>query len=195
MGNRDSGHLRRGLLVLDTHRDHKSRLDAGQPPGLVRRAHDPKAMTRDEDEPLLPYTPSNTGRRARVGYLGFDGVGFNDLWPLFAGVVLSIGVALRLFIGGDADGRHWIGRTLVSLIPVALGFGYLRILVVGRPPHFKGDLWETILSLRLDFTDPPLRSFPLLPRLGLDATDACGPARAGDMLHPRRARGDRAGKP
>jgi hypothetical protein len=141
-------------------------------------------MSPAVQEPSLPYTPSNTGRRAKVGYLGFDGVGFNDLWPLFTGLVLSIALALKFFIGDGAGAGHWLARTITAAVPFVAGFAYLRLLVVGRPPHFKGDLWSTALDLRLDFTDPPLRLFPLWPRLVLDATAASGPARAADQRHP-----------
>jgi hypothetical protein len=41
-----------------------------------------------------------------------------------------------------------------------------------------------VLDLRLDFTDPPLRVFPIWPRLVLDATAASGPSRAADECHP-----------
>jgi hypothetical protein len=141
-------------------------------------------MQTEAEEPALPYTPSNTGRRARVGYLGFDGVGFNDLWPLFAGLILSLALALKFFIGDGADGSHWLARTIVAALPFALGFAYLRLLVVGRPPHFRGDLWATALDLRLDFTDPPMRGIPVWPRLVVDATAASGPGRAADLRHP-----------
>jgi hypothetical protein len=141
-------------------------------------------MQTEAEEPALPYTPSNTGRRARVGYLGFDGVGFNDLWPLFAGLILSLALALKFFIGDGADGSRWLARTVVAALPFALGFAYLRLLVVGRPPHFRGDLWATALDLRLDFTDPPRRGFPVWPRLFVDATAASGPGRAADLRHP-----------
>ncbi len=133
---------------------------------------------------MLPYTPSNTGRRARVGYLGFDGVGFNDLWPLFAGLILSIALALKFFIGDASGGAHWLARTLLAAMPFACGFGYLRLLVVGRPPHFKGDLWATALCLRLDFTDPPSRGLPFWPRIFVESSAAAGPARAADLRHP-----------
>jgi hypothetical protein len=136
------------------------------------------------DEPVLPYTPSNTGRRARVGYLGLDGVGFNDLWPLFLGLVVSIGAGLKLFIGEGSGAGHWLAKTLAAAAPAAAGFGYLRLLVMGRPPHFRGDLWATLLSLRLDFSDPPLRRLPLLPRVFVDGAAASGPARAADQRHP-----------
>ena len=144
-------------------------------------------MHTDTEEPALPYTPSNTGRRARVGYLGFDGVGFNDLWPLFAGLTLSIALAMKFFIGDGADGGPWLARTIVAALPLALGIAYLRLLVVGKPPHFKGDLWATALDLRLDFTDPPLRGLPVLPRFYVDATAASGPGRAADLRHPLSA--------
>ncbi|MGA2691535.1 MAG: hypothetical protein ABSF76_04145 [Opitutaceae bacterium] len=152
-------------------------------------------MPFESEEPGLPYTPSNTGRRARVGYLGFDGVGFNDLWPLFAGIILSIAIALKLFIGEGADRREWLPRTAIALAPFAAGFGYLRLLVMGRPPHFRGDLWATALCLRLDFADPPLRAFPLIPRLRVDATSARGPWRAAGLRHPLRAKGRARGNP
>jgi hypothetical protein len=141
-------------------------------------------MAQDQEEPMLPYTPSNTGRRARVGYLGFDGVGFNDLWPLFAGLVLTIALALKFFIGDGSGSAHWLVRTLVAVMPFACGFGYLRLLVVGRPPHFKGDLWASALCLRLDFTDPPGFGMSVLPRLLVDSTAGSGPARAADLRHP-----------
>ncbi|HEY5229200.1 MAG TPA: hypothetical protein VIJ19_11705 [Opitutaceae bacterium] len=138
-------------------------------------------MSPDTDEPGLPYTPSNTGRRARVGYLGFHGVGFNDLWPLFVGLVLSIGLALKFFVGEPGGSAHWLARTLEAVSPFAAGFAYLRGLVVGRPPHFKGDLWASALGLRLDFSDPPLSAVPILPRIRLDTAAACGPGRAADL--------------
>jgi hypothetical protein len=141
-------------------------------------------MQTEAEEPALPYTPSNTGRRARVGYLGFDGVGFNDLWPLFAGLILSLALALKFFIGDGADGSHWLARTVAAALPFSLGFAYLRLLVVGRPPHFRGDLWATALDLRLDFTDPPRRAIPVWPRLVVNATAASGPGRAADLRHP-----------
>jgi hypothetical protein len=146
-------------------------------------------MTPDPEEPQLPYTPSNTGRRARVGYLGFDGVGFNGLWPLFAGLVISIVLALKFFVADGGGGRHWLARTLVAALPFAAGFGYLRFLVEGRPPHFKGDLWANALDLRLDFTEPPRFGFLVCPRLFVDATAASGPGRAADLRHPMLAGG------
>jgi hypothetical protein len=146
-------------------------------------------MEPDPDEPVLPYTPSNTGRKARVGYLGFDGVGFNELWPVFAGLILSIALALKFFLGDGADGSRWLAKTLLAALPFAAGFGYLRFLVAGRPPHFKGDLWVTALNVRLDFTDPPLRVLPVCPRIFVDSTAASGPGRAADLRHPMRAEG------
>jgi hypothetical protein len=144
-------------------------------------------MPTDPEEPVLPYTPSNTGRRARVGYLGFEGVGFNALWPLFAGLILSVGLALRFFLGDGGAGSHWLARTVVAALPLATGFGYLRFLVAGRPPHFKGDLWATALGLRLDFTDPPRCCLQILPRVVINTAAASGPGRAADLPHPMRA--------
>jgi hypothetical protein len=144
-------------------------------------------MQSVEEEPSLPYTPSNTGRRARVGYLGFDGVGFNDLWPLFAGLLASIALSLKFFVGGAAGGG-WLSRTVIASLPFGAGFGYLRILVVGRPPHFKGDLWATALGLSVDFTDPPLGGLPILPRVSFKSAADRGPARAADLRHPMAAR-------
>jgi hypothetical protein len=141
-------------------------------------------MHPEIEEPSLPYTPSNTGRKARVGYLGFDGVGFNDLWPLFAGLLLSIGLSLKFFVGDGLGGRGWIAKTVLASVPFCAGFGYLRLLVVGKPPHFKGDLWSTALALRLDFTDPPWWAFPLCPRIVSGAAAASGPARPADLRHP-----------
>jgi hypothetical protein len=143
-------------------------------------------MPPEPEEPMLPYTPSNTGRRARVGYLGFDGVGFNDLWPLFAGLILSIGLALKFFVA-DRAGGHWLERTLVAALPFACGFGYLRFLVVGRPPHFKGDLWESALGVRLDFTEPARFGLTLIPRIVIDSAAATGPGRAADQRPPTGA--------
>jgi hypothetical protein len=145
-------------------------------------------METDAEEPVLPYTPSNTGRRSRVGYLGFDGVDFNDLWPLFAGLVLSIVLALRFFVAERAGG-DWLGRTILASLPFASGFCYLRFLVVGRPPHFKGDLWAGALGLTIDFTDPPRSGLRVLPRVFIDSAAASGPGRAADLLHPMDAAG------
>lgn len=141
-------------------------------------------MRQDDEEPTLPYTASNTGRRARVGYLGFDGVRFNDLWPLLAGLLASIVLSLKFFIGDGMVGWGWPSRTLLAALPLGAGFAYLRLLVVGRPPHFKGDLWATLLGLRLDFTDPPRREIPFWPRLVVNAAAVSGPGRAADLRHP-----------
>jgi hypothetical protein len=141
----------------------------------------------ETEETALPYSPSNTGRAARVGYLGFDGVGFNDLWPLFGGLVASIGLALKFFIAEGA-GAHWLLRTVAAALPFAAGFAYLRFLVAGRPPHFKGDLWASLLGLQVDFTDPPRPALPLLPRIRVDTSAASGPARAADLRHPLHGR-------
>ena len=49
-------------------------------------------MDAELEEPSLPYTPSNTGRRARVtGYPGLKGSSSTTPWPLFVG----------------ADPEHW----------------------------------------------------------------------------------------
>lgn len=149
-------------------------------------------MIQENEDPVLPYTPTNTGRRARVGYLGFDGVDFNDLWPLFAGLIASIALAIRFFIGGKVGG-HWLLHTLAAGSPFLAGFGYLRCFVVGRPPHFRGDLWAAAAHLRLDAADPRPRFLPLLPRVFVDGADACGPERAADLVHPVRRRRARPG--
>lgn len=138
-------------------------------------------METDMQEPALPYTPSNTGRRARVGYLGFEGVGFEGLWPLFAGLILSIALGLRLFVGAGPGAGHWLARTAACALPVGAGYGYLRFLVQGRPPHFKGDLLQAALGTRADFSDPPIRALPLLPRLAQAAPE---PARLAEAPHP-----------
>ena len=104
-------------------------------------------------------------------------------------MVLSIWLGLRFFLGDGAAGSHWLAKTIVALLPFAGGFAYLRFLVAGRPPHFKGDLWATVLDLRLDFTDPPLRVLPICPRIVVNAAAASGPGRAADLRHPMRAAG------
>ena len=146
-------------------------------------------MPDEPDEPLLPYTPSHTGRKASVGYFGLAGVSFNELWPLFAGLIASLALALHCFLGDGSGHGHWVAKTALSALPFAIGFGYLRLLVAGKPPHYKGDLWSTALELRLDFNDPPVRPLPILPRFTLDAGVAAGPARAADLRHPMRDAG------
>jgi hypothetical protein len=146
-------------------------------------------METDSREPSLPYTASHTGRKARVGYLGFEGVGFEELWPLFAGLILSVALGIRLFLGAQADAGHWVARTLIAALPFLCGYGYLRVLVQGRPPHFKSDMLSTALRVRLDFANPPVRAFPLVPRLAVSAHDAAGPARAANQRHPMHALG------
>jgi hypothetical protein len=142
-------------------------------------------MDADPQEPALPYTPTNTGRRARVGYLGFEGIGFDGLWPLFCGLIASIGLGLRFFVGAQSAASHWPSKTALAALPLCAGYGYLRFLVQGRPPHFKGDLLHAALQLRLDFADPPLRALPILPRI-VAAAEA--PRRAADHAHPKRER-------
>jgi hypothetical protein len=144
----------------------------------------------ETEEPALPYTPSNTGRRAQVGYLGFSGVAFNDLWPLFLGIAATVTLSLDAFIGGGMPRLGWVGRTVASLLPIAAGYGYLRFLVMGRPPHYRGDLASLVLCLRPDFTDPPFRWLPLVPRIRAEATDSPGPSRL-PPAHPLRTRAAR----
>ena len=144
-------------------------------------------MPDETDEPVLPYTPSNTSRKSRVGYLGLVGIGFNGLWPLFGGLVASVALALHSFLGDGFGSGHSLGKTILSALPASVGFFYLRFLVAGRPPHFKGDLWATALGLRVDFSDPPLRLLAILPRISLDAGVAAGPARASDLRHPMQS--------
>ncbi|HEY1765150.1 MAG TPA: hypothetical protein VGF85_09520 [Opitutaceae bacterium] len=146
-------------------------------------------MSDEADEPMLPYTPSHTGRRARVGYLGLVGVGFNGLWPLFGGLVASVALALHFFLGDGSGPGHWVAKTVLSALPASVGFCYLRFFVAGRPPHFKGDLWATVLGLRIDFSDPPLRLLSILPRISSDPAVAAGPGRAADLRHPMRSSG------
>jgi hypothetical protein len=145
-----------------------------------------------EAESILPYSPSHTGRRSNVGYLGFTGVGFNDLWPLAAGVIASLVLAIALFLGGDWAEGSWQGKTCVAALPAALGFGYLRGLVVGRPPHFKGDLWIAVRALRLDFIDPPWAGLPVWPRVWADLAATGGPERARDERTPLARRREAA---
>ena len=141
-------------------------------------------MRPDSEEPILPYTPSNTGRRSRVGYFGLEGVGFNDLWPLFVGLILTVALALKFFVGDGATGCRWLTKTLVALLPAAMGFGYLRFLVMGRPPHFKRDVWDSLRALRFDFEDPPLGNLPLVPRFVFGDRGSGGPSRAACRKHP-----------
>jgi hypothetical protein len=146
------------------------------------------------EEPGLPYTPSHTGRRSKVGYLGFAGVSFNDLWPLAVGLIGSLGLAIHFFLGEGWPQGSWPARTFVAALPVAAGFIYLRLLVVGRPPHFKGNLWVAVCALQVDFGDPPFRWLPLWPRLWPDLAAAAGPARARDEVPPLvRLRAARSG--
>jgi hypothetical protein len=128
-------------------------------------APDPQA------EPVLPYSPSHTGRGSNVGYLGLSGVDFPQLWPLFVGVASGIGLGLHFFLGDGAGSAHWIAHTLASVAPAVLGYGYLRLLVQGRPPHFKADLVHAAARLRIDFTSPPVRSVALVPRIRVDGSD------------------------
>ena len=128
-----------------------------------------------ENEPVLPYTPTHTGRRSRVGYLGMDGVDFTDLWPLFGGFVLSLALGTAFFVGGEWPQAGWLAKTVVALMPVTLGYAYLRFLVVGRPPHFKGDLWASCFDYQVDFNAPIFRAFPLIPRVWASGTAAGGP--------------------
>jgi hypothetical protein len=142
-------------------------------------------MDADPQEPALPYTPTNTGRRARVGYLGFEGVGFEALWPLFCGLAASIGLGLRFFVSARPEAGTWPARTALAALPLCAGYCYLRFLVQGRPPHFKRDLLEAAMRLRLDFGDPPVRALPVLPRVVAAAEP---PRRAADLAHPMRRR-------
>jgi hypothetical protein len=106
-----------------------------------------------EEDPVLPFTPTHTGRRAKIGYLGIDGSNFNDLWPLFVGVIATVALSLASFIGDSFSELSAPVRLGLVLAPVALGYGYLRFLVHGRPPHFRTDLWLTCRSLRFDLAE------------------------------------------
>lgn len=144
-------------------------------------------MPDEGHEPSLPYTPSNTARRSGAAYLGFDGVGFNELWPLFAGIAASAALSLAFFVGRQGESLGWEARSALALAPAAAGYGYLRYLVSGRPPHFKSDLWANAAGLTLEW--PSGRAAPgVLPRIRVDGSSACGPARAADGAHPRSRR-------
>jgi hypothetical protein len=145
-------------------------------------------MDLEPHEPVLPYTPTNTGRRARVGYLGLEGIGFEALWPLFGGLAASVGLGLWFFVGSRPAPGAWPSKTIEAAFPVCAGYGYLRFLVQGRPPHFKRDLAARALRLRLDFADPPLPVLPIIPRV-VDAAEE--PGRSRDGKHPMRRPGRR----
>ncbi len=95
-------------------------------------------MSAEPEDPALPYSPSNTGRAARVGYLGFEGVGFNDLWPLFGGLILTLALGLKFFVGDGGAGAHWLRRDAARPPPVR---GGLRVPAPPRrrpAPAFQG---------------------------------------------------------
>jgi hypothetical protein len=161
----------------------------------VVNLRDPEAPCQEPEEPALPYTPSNTGRRARVGYLGFDGVGFNDLWPLFAGIILSIALALKFFIGEGADGRSGFARTAIAAAPFAAGFGYLRLPRRAGPPISRGPVGDRALPAAR-FHRPAAASLPIIPRVRVDATAARpGPARRRSCATRWSAKGRARGNP
>ena len=101
------------------------------------------------EEDRIPHTPTHTLRSSGVGFLGIEGADFNELWPLFAGAVVSTGLSVA-FVASSAETHwHWMARTACALAPVVLAYGYLRLLVHGRPPHFKEDLWRTFRGVEV----------------------------------------------
>ena len=139
-----------------------------------------------DDEVLLPYSPTHTGRRAKIGFLGIEGANFNDLWPLLAGIAGSVALVMALFIGGWWPDASTVVRGIVAFLPLATGYGYLRCFVQGKPPHFRGDLWVTLRALRFDFSDPSPGVIPLLPVLRMILGCVPGPAANERLRHPLR---------
>jgi hypothetical protein len=82
-----------------------------------------------------------------VGYLGFRRGGLQRPLAALRGPDPEHRPRAEVLPRRGADGGHWLASTAAAALPFAAGFGYLRLLVVGRPPHFKGDLWATALCL------------------------------------------------
>lgn len=144
------------------------------------------------DEGLAPVTLTHVGRPSKVGYLGFSAAKFGDLWPLLAGVVASIVMLFTVILGEGLKGWPWPLRVCAVVGPVLSGYAYLHFLVEGRPPHFRGDLIATLGALRVDFSDPPLAVFPIIPRLYVRLGAFCEPTTEARRSHPR-FRGRRPG--
>ena len=107
------------------------------------------------EEVSLPFTPTNTARRSRIGYFGISGENFNDLWPLFAGVVCSVILGIAFVAGEIGSAATVVYRLALSAAPTVAAYAYLRIFVHERPPHFRGDLLSDLGSIRVNFTHPP----------------------------------------
>ena len=122
----------------------------------------------EQAEGVLTATPTHVGRASRVGYFGFATAEFGDLWPLLGGIVISIGLLMEIFLGGGLSRSPVALRIVVAIGPALAGYGYLRFLVEGRPPHFKGDLLETLRSARLDLSDPPFPMIAIVPRIRIE---------------------------
>ena len=143
-------------------------MDPGNPPHVVSAV--------DNNPPWTPIPRNRCFRTRRaipaaapgLAISDLTGVGFDELWPLFAGLILSIALALRFFLGSGADGSHWLAKTLVAAIPFGAGFGYLRFMEsrAGRR-DFKGDLWENARRLEgPDWSGPaPSSPAPVVPRI------------------------------
>ena len=67
-----------------------------------------------EEDIVLPFTATHTGRRAKIGYLGIDGSSFNDLWPFFLGVVATVTLSIGLlgFVGRRVLGVFDFGASM-----------------------------------------------------------------------------------
>jgi hypothetical protein len=134
------------------------------------------------EESSLPFTPTNTARRSKIGYFGIAGENFNDLWPLFAGVVGSVALGIAFATDGSSSAATLVSRLALCASPTVVAYGYLRLFVHERPPHFRGDLWSDFRALRVNFTNPPELRLPCWPLLEFRSRSSCTGSESGHPL-------------
>jgi hypothetical protein len=85
----------------------------------------------------------------RIGPFELEGDSY--LYAL-AGAFVSLVAWMML----QRAGMPWLLRIACAGIPLAVSIVWLRVMVIGRPPAFQQDVWETLVEGR-DFWVAPRR--------------------------------------
>jgi hypothetical protein len=108
--------------------------------------------------------PTNARFRKRVAFWGIEG----GVLPL----VISVTVSAILGVLASSPFRWWAMAIAVS--PFVLTFGYMRLFLTNRQPHFAGDLLNLWCNGRSVSPSPSSRQpqHPIVKKLARGVRDA-----------------------